>query len=105
MKEQIKRIYDNVLGIMIFKSQLQHFKGSYMLIVLAAVGIAIIYLFPRLTKVIPSSIVAIIVITVIVFITKMKVPAKLKVLSQFSKAKKVSIKSKNYSVNIYKVFV
>ena len=65
----------NALGIMMFKSQLQHFKGSYMLIVLAAVGIAIIYLFPRLTKVIPSPIVAIIVITVIVFITKMKVPA------------------------------
>lgn len=63
----------NALGIMMFKAQLDHFKGSYMLIILAVIGIAIIYLLPRLTKAIPSPIVAIAIITVIVFATKMDV--------------------------------
>lgn len=63
----------NALGIMMFSSQLDHFKGSYMLIILALLAIAIIYLLPRFTKVIPSPIAAIAVVTIIVFITKMDV--------------------------------
>lgn len=56
----------NALGIMMFTSQLDHFKGSWVLIVLAVLGVAIIYLLPKLTKAIPSPIVAIAVITGIV---------------------------------------
>jgi len=56
----------NALGILMLQSQLDHFKGSPILLVLGAIGVAIIYLLPKLTKAIPSPIVAIIVITVIV---------------------------------------
>ena len=63
----------NALGIMMLKAQLPHFKGSFILIVLAIIGIAIIYLFPRITKKIPSPIVAIVVITAIVIIAKVNV--------------------------------
>lgn len=63
----------NSLGILMFESQLAHFKGSFSLIILGAIGIAIIYLLPKLTKAIPSPIVAIAVITIIVFAFKMHV--------------------------------
>lgn len=56
----------NALGILMLQSQLSHFKGSSILLVLGAIGVAIIYLLPKLTKAIPSPIVAIIAITVIV---------------------------------------
>ena len=56
----------NALGILMFKSQLKHFEGGIILLVLGAIGIFIIYMLPRLTKVIPAPIVAIITITIIV---------------------------------------
>ena len=56
----------NALGILMLQSQLDHFKGSSILLVLGAIGVAIIYLLPKLTKAIPSPIVAIITITIIV---------------------------------------
>ena len=56
----------NALGILMFQSQIGHFKGNYILLVLGIIGVAIIYLFPKLTKAIPSPIVAIICITIIV---------------------------------------
>ena len=58
----------NALGILMFQSQIDHFKGSYILLILGTIGVAIVYLFPRLTKAIPSPIVAIISITVIVYL-------------------------------------
>ena len=64
----------NALGIMMFKSQLKHFKGGLILIILGLIGIAIIYLLPKLTKVIPAPIVSIIVIYLIVFIFKIDIP-------------------------------
>lgn len=63
----------NALGIMMFKSQLDHFSGGYILFVLSAIAIAIIYLFPKLTKKVPSPIIAIITITVIVAIFKIDI--------------------------------
>lgn len=63
----------NALGIMMFMAQVDHFKGSYMLLILGAIGILIIYILPRFTKVIPSPIVAIIVISTIVLGTGMDV--------------------------------
>lgn len=56
----------NALGILMLQSQLGHFKGESILLVLGALGVAIIYLFPKITKSIPSPIVAIITITIIV---------------------------------------
>ena len=58
----------NALGIMMLQSQLAHFQGPISLLVLAGLGISIIYLLPRVTTKIPSPIVAIATITVIVFI-------------------------------------
>jgi SulP family sulfate permease len=50
----------NALAILIFMAQLDHFVGEGMTVYLmVAGGIAIIYLFPRLTKVVPSPLVAI----------------------------------------------
>ncbi len=54
----------NALAILIFAAQLPQFKGAtWLMYVLVAVGIAIIYLFPRLTKAIPAALVAIVVLT------------------------------------------
>lgn len=56
----------NGLGIMMFTSQVEHFKGNPILPILAIVGVAIIFLFPKITKKIPAPIVSIAVISVIV---------------------------------------
>lgn len=64
----------NALGIMMFTAQIEHFQGSPILIVLAILGVAIIYLFPRINKAIPSPIVAIVVITGIVMLGGIDVP-------------------------------
>lgn len=56
----------NGLGIMMFLSQVNHFKGNPILLVLGALGIAIIFLMPKVTKKIPAPIISIIVITMIV---------------------------------------
>ena len=56
----------NSLGIMMFVSQLEHFKGSFILLILAEIAILIIYLFPKINNKIPSPIIAIVVVTLIV---------------------------------------
>ncbi|WP_067725112.1 SulP family inorganic anion transporter [Oceanobacillus damuensis] len=54
----------NALAIMIFMPQLQHFVGeSWVMYVLAAVTLLIIYLFPYISKTIPSTLVALVVVT------------------------------------------
>lgn len=63
----------NALGIMMFKSQLPYFKGAFILIILGAIGISIIYLFPKLTRAVPSPIISIIIVTLIVVIFKIDV--------------------------------
>lgn len=56
----------NALGILIFTSQLEHFHDeSYMIYVLVGLTLAIIYLFPFIIKSIPSTLIAIIVVSVI----------------------------------------
>ncbi|MGO4889705.1 SulP family inorganic anion transporter [Anaerobacillus sp. MEB173] len=56
----------NALAILIFTSQLQHFVGeTWVMYAMVAGALAIIYIFPRFTKAVPSPLVAIIVITVI----------------------------------------
>jgi SulP family sulfate permease len=60
----------NALAILIFMAQLTHFKGqSWAMYVMVAGGLAIIYLFPRFTKAVPSPLVAIIIITIIAVTT------------------------------------
>lgn len=57
----------NALAIMIFTSQLQHFENEgWIIYALVAATLAIIYLFPLVNKSIPSTLVAIIVMTVFV---------------------------------------
>lgn len=56
----------NALAILIFMTQLTHFTGqSWVMYVLVAATLAIIYLFPRMTKAVPSALVAIVVMTLI----------------------------------------
>jgi SulP family sulfate permease len=56
----------NSLAILIFMAQLPHFVGeSWIMYAMVAGALAIIYLFPRITKTVPSPLIAIIVITII----------------------------------------
>jgi high affinity sulfate transporter 1 len=60
----------NALAILIFSAQLTHFVGeSWVMYAMVAGSLAIIYIFPRFTKVVPSPLVAIIVITVFAVMT------------------------------------
>jgi sulfate permease, SulP family len=56
----------NALAVLIFTSQLQHFQDeTWMIYVLVGATLAIIYLFPYITRAIPSTLVAIVSITAI----------------------------------------
>ncbi|WP_088105545.1 SulP family inorganic anion transporter [Halalkalibacter urbisdiaboli] len=56
----------NALAILIFTSQLQHFVGeTWIMYALVALTLAIIYLFPKVTTAVPSTLVAIIIVTAI----------------------------------------
>lgn len=62
----------NALAILIFMAQLVQFEGqSWLMYVMVAATLAIIYLLPRITKAVPSALVAIIVITTVVIFTDM----------------------------------
>ncbi|WP_315784138.1 SulP family inorganic anion transporter [Fischerella sp. JS2] len=56
----------NALGILIFIAQLRLFAGEpWQMYVMVAVTLAIVYLFPRITKSIPSPLIAIITMTIV----------------------------------------
>lgn len=58
----------NALAIIIFMAQLPNFEGAgWEMYAMVAATLAIIYLFPRLTKAVPSALVAIILMTVVAF--------------------------------------
>lgn len=60
----------NALAILIFLAQLPEFNGAgWQMYAMVALGLAIIYILPRFTKVVPSPLVCIIVITLISFTT------------------------------------
>jgi SulP family sulfate permease len=63
----------NGLGIMMFTSQVEHFKGNLILPVLGLIGVSIIFLFPRITKKVPAPIVSILSISVIVLVFNLDV--------------------------------
>ncbi|MBT2756887.1 SulP family inorganic anion transporter [Mesobacillus foraminis] len=57
----------NALAILIFTSQLEHFAGAtWHVYILAGITLSIIYLFPYLTKSVPSTLVAIVLVTALV---------------------------------------
>jgi len=56
----------NALAILIFMAQLPEFKGAgWLVYAMVAAGLAIIYLLPRVTKAVPSPLVAIVVLTIL----------------------------------------
>lgn len=56
----------NALAILIFMAQLTHFQGaSWIMYLMVAVTLAIIYLLPRITKAVPSALAAIITMTIV----------------------------------------
>lgn len=60
----------NALAILIFTAQLPHFKGeSWEMYAMVAGALAIIYILPRFTKVVPAPLVAIVVMTIIAVLT------------------------------------
>ncbi|WP_349408461.1 SulP family inorganic anion transporter [Pseudalkalibacillus sp. SCS-8] len=60
----------NALAILIFMAQLPHFVGeTWIMYVMVAGALAIIYLLPRFTKAVPSPLIAIIVMTIIAVTT------------------------------------
>ena len=66
----------NALAILIFMSQVPELIGvPWTVYPLTVLGLAIVFLFPRLTTVVPAPLVAIVVITVIVVPMGMKVPS------------------------------
>ncbi len=65
----------NALAILIFLSQVPHLRGvPFAVYPLVAAGIAIMVFFPRLTKVVPAPLVAIVLLTVIVVAVRIAVP-------------------------------
>lgn len=65
----------NALAILIFMAQLPQLNGaSWVVYAMVAIGLAIIYLFPLVTKVIPSPLVAIVVLTTASMILGLDVP-------------------------------
>ena len=60
----------DALAILIFTSQLGNFEGeSWQMYALVVLGIVIIYLFPRITEAIPSTLVAVVIVTAIAILT------------------------------------
>ncbi|HDR7383889.1 sodium-independent anion transporter [Bacillus toyonensis] len=54
----------NALGILVFTAQLPQFKNAtWQMYALVALGLAIIYLFPRITTAVPSTLISIIIVT------------------------------------------
>lgn len=65
----------NALGILLLKEQFKFFYGqSYQMYILVIIGILIIYLFPLITKKVPSNLICIIAVTAVALIFKMHVP-------------------------------
>lgn len=65
----------NSLGILILKSQFPTIaKGSMSMYVLIALSLGIIYLFPKINKTIPSTLVTLIVVTILTIVFKINTP-------------------------------
>lgn len=68
--KSVMNAFVNALGILIFTSQLSAFEGeSWPMYLMVLGGLVIIYVFPRINQVIPSPIVAIVIISIISIVT------------------------------------
>ncbi|TFC30272.1 SulP family inorganic anion transporter [Cryobacterium sp. TMT2-18-3] len=66
----------NALAILIFMAQLPHLLGvPWLVYPLVAVGLLIMVVMPRLTKIVPAPLVAIVLLTVVVVVTAINVPS------------------------------
>lgn len=66
----------NALAILIFTSQLEHFVDeSWIMYALVGVTLAFIYLFPYVTKAVPSTLVAIILVTIVTIVMDFNIRA------------------------------
>ncbi|PSB24919.1 SulP family inorganic anion transporter [Stenomitos frigidus] len=64
----------NALGILIFVAQVQQLPGeSWQAYVMVAATLAIVYVFPRLTKVVPSPLVAIVAMTIVAIVAQLPI--------------------------------
>jgi SulP family sulfate permease len=64
----------NALAILIFLAQLPEFRGAgWQVYAMVAAALAIIYLFPKITRLVPSPLVAIIVLTAVAMVWKLDV--------------------------------
>jgi SulP family sulfate permease len=64
----------NALAILIFMAQLPEFQGAgWLVYAMVAAGLGIIYLLPRITRAVPSPLVAIVVLTAIAMVLKLDV--------------------------------
>lgn len=64
----------NALAILIFLAQLPELTGvPWTVYAMTAAGLAIIYLFPRVTKAVPSPLVAIVVLTIVAIVLKLDI--------------------------------
>lgn len=65
----------NSLGILILKSQFSTIaKGSISMYILIALSLGIIYLFPKINKMIPSTLITLIIVTIITIVFKINTP-------------------------------
>lgn len=65
----------NALAILIFQAQLPQLQGvSWVVYAMVAIGLAIIYVLPRITQLVPSPLVAIIVLTLAAITLNLNVP-------------------------------
>ena len=66
----------NALAILIFMAQLPHLLGvPFLVYPLVAAGLLIMVVMPRLTKIVPAPLVAIVLLTVVVVVTAINVPS------------------------------
>jgi sulfate permease, SulP family len=64
----------NALGVLIFLAQVKQFAGQpWQMYLMVAATLAIVYLFPRITKIVPSPLVAIVIMTIVAMSTKLNV--------------------------------
>jgi sulfate permease, SulP family len=64
----------NALGILIFVAQISQFKGEpWQMYAMVAATLAVVYLFPRITKAVPSPLVAIVVMTTVAIATHLDI--------------------------------
>lgn len=96
----------NALGILIFTSQLASFSGeSWPMYLMVMGGLAIIYLFPRINKTIPSPIIAIIIISIISLFMKSDIATVGELGNISASLPKLSIPNVDFNFETFKIIL